>query len=300
MTGIAAASFFSNTCRFGGCGLHFPTLADLIEHIEDNHIGRQARGWVCWVCEGGGRQRRPRSAAASHMQASNVGCGRERRLSLHGQPKSTRTLRRRRRTGPARRLPAAASAPAVAVRAAGRDRHQRRHGGHSASSCSRRLQRLLRPVSAVARGGGENGALPGLALPAGRPQLASRRRPQAGRTHWACRAPAAGVEQEGQELPGEEGSARRAGAVQRAKSPLRGVGWAPRTWRRSPALLALRICKPAGPLNREDACHSLGTRWSPVAHRFPALRRMQYEASDPYQQVLNGDAGEAQLMMPSQ
>nr|XP_051709221.1 juxtaposed with another zinc finger protein 1 isoform X4 [Oryctolagus cuniculus] len=39
MTGIAAASFFSNTCRFGGCGLHFPTLADLIEHIEDNHIG---------------------------------------------------------------------------------------------------------------------------------------------------------------------------------------------------------------------------------------------------------------------
>ena len=34
MTGIAAASFFSNTCRFGGCGLHFPTLADLIEHID--------------------------------------------------------------------------------------------------------------------------------------------------------------------------------------------------------------------------------------------------------------------------
>ncbi|KAL8165356.1 UNVERIFIED_CONTAM: hypothetical protein K2H54_040387 [Gekko kuhli] len=41
MTGIAAASFFSNTCRFGGCGLHFPTLADLIEHIEDNHIASQ-------------------------------------------------------------------------------------------------------------------------------------------------------------------------------------------------------------------------------------------------------------------
>ncbi|MGH0161439.1 UNVERIFIED_CONTAM: hypothetical protein FKN15_064027 [Acipenser sinensis] len=40
MTGIAAASFFSNTCRFGGCGLHFITLAELIEHIEDNHIGR--------------------------------------------------------------------------------------------------------------------------------------------------------------------------------------------------------------------------------------------------------------------
>lgn len=45
MTGIAAASFFSNTCRFGGCGLHFPTLAELIEHIEDNHIGE---------CSGGG------------------------------------------------------------------------------------------------------------------------------------------------------------------------------------------------------------------------------------------------------
>lgn len=44
MTGIAAASFFSNTCRFGGCGLHFPTLADLIEHIEDNHIGEARVG----------------------------------------------------------------------------------------------------------------------------------------------------------------------------------------------------------------------------------------------------------------
>ncbi|KAM6450202.1 LOW QUALITY PROTEIN: juxtaposed with another zinc finger protein 1 [Liasis olivaceus] len=43
MTGIAAASFFSNTCRFGGCGLHFPTLAELIEHIEDNHIDTDPR-----------------------------------------------------------------------------------------------------------------------------------------------------------------------------------------------------------------------------------------------------------------
>uniref|UniRef100_A0A7N4NRG9 JAZF zinc finger 1 n=1 Tax=Sarcophilus harrisii TaxID=9305 RepID=A0A7N4NRG9_SARHA len=43
MTGIAAASFFSNTCRFGGCGLHFPSLADLIEHIEDNHIDTDPR-----------------------------------------------------------------------------------------------------------------------------------------------------------------------------------------------------------------------------------------------------------------
>uniref|UniRef100_A0A674C692 JAZF zinc finger 1 n=1 Tax=Salmo trutta TaxID=8032 RepID=A0A674C692_SALTR len=38
MTGIAAASFFSNICRFGGCGLHFESLAELIVHIEDNHI----------------------------------------------------------------------------------------------------------------------------------------------------------------------------------------------------------------------------------------------------------------------
>uniref|UniRef100_A0A670JQT6 JAZF zinc finger 1 n=1 Tax=Podarcis muralis TaxID=64176 RepID=A0A670JQT6_PODMU len=43
MTGIAAASFFSNTCRFGGCGLPFPTLAELIEHIEDNHIDTDPR-----------------------------------------------------------------------------------------------------------------------------------------------------------------------------------------------------------------------------------------------------------------
>ncbi|KAG9333172.1 hypothetical protein JZ751_013430 [Albula glossodonta] len=39
MTGIAAASFFSNSCRFGGCGLQFETLAELIVHIEDSHIG---------------------------------------------------------------------------------------------------------------------------------------------------------------------------------------------------------------------------------------------------------------------
>ncbi|ROI36338.1 Juxtaposed with another zinc finger protein 1 [Anabarilius grahami] len=38
MTGIAAASFFSNICQFGGCGLHFESLAELIVHIEDNHI----------------------------------------------------------------------------------------------------------------------------------------------------------------------------------------------------------------------------------------------------------------------
>ncbi|XP_020565786.1 juxtaposed with another zinc finger protein 1 isoform X2 [Oryzias latipes] len=38
MTGIAAASFFSNACRFTGCGRHFDSLCDLIVHIEDNHI----------------------------------------------------------------------------------------------------------------------------------------------------------------------------------------------------------------------------------------------------------------------
>ena len=40
LTGIAAASFFSNTCRFGGCGIHFDSLPELIVHIEDNHIGK--------------------------------------------------------------------------------------------------------------------------------------------------------------------------------------------------------------------------------------------------------------------
>ncbi|XP_013864205.1 juxtaposed with another zinc finger protein 1b [Austrofundulus limnaeus] len=38
MTGVAAVSFFSNACRFAGCGLHFDSLSELIVHIEDNHI----------------------------------------------------------------------------------------------------------------------------------------------------------------------------------------------------------------------------------------------------------------------
>lgn len=49
MSGIAAASFFSNVCRFGGCGLHFDSLAELIVHIEDNHIGKRrscSAGWL--------------------------------------------------------------------------------------------------------------------------------------------------------------------------------------------------------------------------------------------------------------
>ncbi|XP_020793284.1 juxtaposed with another zinc finger protein 1b [Boleophthalmus pectinirostris] len=43
MTGIAAASFFSNSCRFGACGLNFDSLAELIVHIEDNHIDTDPR-----------------------------------------------------------------------------------------------------------------------------------------------------------------------------------------------------------------------------------------------------------------
>uniref|UniRef100_A0A674PEN1 JAZF zinc finger 1 n=1 Tax=Takifugu rubripes TaxID=31033 RepID=A0A674PEN1_TAKRU len=43
MTGIAAASFFSNACRFGGCGLHFESLSELIAHIEDIHIDTDPR-----------------------------------------------------------------------------------------------------------------------------------------------------------------------------------------------------------------------------------------------------------------
>ncbi|XP_067282700.1 juxtaposed with another zinc finger protein 1a [Pseudorasbora parva] len=43
MTGVAAASFFSNVCRFGGCGLHFESLGELIVHIEDNHIDTDPR-----------------------------------------------------------------------------------------------------------------------------------------------------------------------------------------------------------------------------------------------------------------
>jgi len=54
MTGIAAASFFSNACRFGGCGLHFDSLAELIVHIEDNHIGKSRRVMSAAVSNGRG------------------------------------------------------------------------------------------------------------------------------------------------------------------------------------------------------------------------------------------------------
>lgn len=54
MTGIAAASFFSNACRFGGCGLHFDSLVELIVHIEDNHIGKSQEAMSSAACNGRG------------------------------------------------------------------------------------------------------------------------------------------------------------------------------------------------------------------------------------------------------
>jgi len=33
------AVFLLNECRFRGCGMNFQTLGDLIQHIEDTHIG---------------------------------------------------------------------------------------------------------------------------------------------------------------------------------------------------------------------------------------------------------------------
>lgn len=33
------AVFMVNICKFNGCGITFQTLGDLIQHIEDNHIG---------------------------------------------------------------------------------------------------------------------------------------------------------------------------------------------------------------------------------------------------------------------
>ena len=35
------AVFLLNNCKFPGCGRGFPTLADLIHHIEDSHIGNR-------------------------------------------------------------------------------------------------------------------------------------------------------------------------------------------------------------------------------------------------------------------
>lgn len=34
------AVFLLNICKFNGCGITFPSLGDLIQHIEDTHIGK--------------------------------------------------------------------------------------------------------------------------------------------------------------------------------------------------------------------------------------------------------------------
>ena len=34
------AVFLLHTCKFSGCGLTFATLAELIQHIEETHIGK--------------------------------------------------------------------------------------------------------------------------------------------------------------------------------------------------------------------------------------------------------------------
>ena len=38
-SGMQMAVFLVNTCKFSGCGLTFPTLSELIQHIEETHIG---------------------------------------------------------------------------------------------------------------------------------------------------------------------------------------------------------------------------------------------------------------------
>lgn len=35
------AVFLINICKFNGCGITFPSLGDLIQHIEDTHIGKR-------------------------------------------------------------------------------------------------------------------------------------------------------------------------------------------------------------------------------------------------------------------
>lgn len=34
------AVFLLNICKFNKCGMEFGTLVDLIQHIEENHIGK--------------------------------------------------------------------------------------------------------------------------------------------------------------------------------------------------------------------------------------------------------------------
>lgn len=44
VAGIMAV-FFTNVCKFSDCGLTFPSLRQLIEHIEDAHIGELIRSY---------------------------------------------------------------------------------------------------------------------------------------------------------------------------------------------------------------------------------------------------------------
>lgn len=37
------AVFLLNECKFNNCGLCFKNLYDLIQHIEDNHIGKKTK-----------------------------------------------------------------------------------------------------------------------------------------------------------------------------------------------------------------------------------------------------------------
>lgn len=37
------AVFLINVCKYNGCGITFPSLSDLISHIEDTHIGETGR-----------------------------------------------------------------------------------------------------------------------------------------------------------------------------------------------------------------------------------------------------------------
>lgn len=176
MTGIAAASFFSNTCRFGGCGLHFPTLADLIEHIEDNHIGeaRVGGGW-------GGIEGQASLGVARAGRPKRCGRGGPRGAGMAGRRARARAGTGR--GGGGRRVPHAASArPELS---GWREPGRRRRGSHSASSPACVLSAPVARCGAAGggRGGGGRGALrapsgagagPGLALRLrfGRPRAA--------------------------------------------------------------------------------------------------------------------------------
>uniref|UniRef100_A0A8C4R1S3 C2H2-type domain-containing protein n=1 Tax=Eptatretus burgeri TaxID=7764 RepID=A0A8C4R1S3_EPTBU len=55
MSGRDTNPFFSNTCRFGDCGVAFPTLRELIEHIEETHIGLDTEAYFKEITEKEGK-----------------------------------------------------------------------------------------------------------------------------------------------------------------------------------------------------------------------------------------------------